>query len=66
MLGKVKWFDERKGYGFIIGEDDQDYFFHFSAIITDGYKTLAENQKVSFDIDKDDQNRPRAKNVRKV
>lgn len=67
MLGKVKWFDSKKGYGFITSEDGQDYFFHFTAIISeDGYKTLAENQRVSFDVDEDEKNRLRAKNVRKI
>lgn len=66
MLGHVKWFNSEKGYGFIIGEDDQDYFVHFSAIVTDGYKTLAENQKISFDRDETEKDRLKAKNIRKI
>lgn len=48
--GKVKWFNERKGYGFIEAEDGRDVFVHFSAIQDQGFKTLAEGQSVSFDI----------------
>lgn len=46
--GTVKWFN--KGYGFITGEDGQDYFAHFSDIQMDGYKTLSEGQEVEFDV----------------
>tara|TARA_Y100000310_G_C20235625_1_gene602267 strand:- start:121 stop:354 length:234 start_codon:yes stop_codon:yes gene_type:complete len=52
--GTVKWFDSKKGYGFISesesNDDDKDYFVHFSEIKSDGFKTLNEGQKVSFDI----------------
>ena len=50
MIGTVKWFNEQKGFGFITGEDGKDVFAHFSQINLDGYKTLEEGQKVSFDI----------------
>lgn len=50
MQGKVKWFNAEKGYGFIEREDGGDVFVHFSAIQTDGFKTLEEGQAVSFDI----------------
>ena len=51
MVGKVKWFSAEKGYGFIEREDGGgDVFVHFSAIQEQGFKTLAEGQKVSFDI----------------
>jgi len=48
--GKVKWFDNKKGYGFITPEDGKDVFVHHTAIQGDGYKTLAEGQDVEFDI----------------
>jgi CspA family cold shock protein len=48
--GKVKWFNERKGYGFIEREDGDDIFVHYTAIQGDGFKTLAEGQSVEFDI----------------
>ncbi|WP_028551014.1 MULTISPECIES: cold shock domain-containing protein [unclassified Paenibacillus] len=50
MQGKVKWFNAEKGYGFIEREDGGDVFVHFSAIQTDGFKTLEEGQAVEFDI----------------
>jgi len=48
--GKVKWFNERKGFGFIEQEGGSDIFVHFSAIKAEGFKTLSEGQRVSFDI----------------
>ena len=54
MKGTVKWFNNQKGYGFISDESGNDVFVHFSAIVADGYKTLNEGQKVTFDIEKDD------------
>lgn len=50
MQGKVKWFNAEKGYGFIEREDGGDVFVHFSAIQTEGFKTLEEGQSVEFDI----------------
>ena len=50
MQGKVKWFNAEKGYGFIEGDDGKDVFVHFSAIQTDGFKTLDEGQAVEFDV----------------
>ncbi len=46
--GTVKWFNDAKGFGFISRESGEDVFVHFRAIQTDGFKTLKENQKVSF------------------
>ncbi|HGJ5875664.1 MAG TPA: transcription antiterminator/RNA stability regulator CspE [Arsenophonus sp.] len=51
VKGNVKWFNEAKGFGFITPEDDsKDVFVHFTAIQSEGFKTLAEGQKVEFDI----------------
>jgi CspA family cold shock protein len=48
--GKVKWFNPRKGYGFIAGDDGQDIFVHYANISGEGYRTLEEGQAVTFDI----------------
>ena len=48
--GKVKWFSNQKGYGFITGEDNKDVFVHFSALQGEGYKTLEEGQAVEYEI----------------
>lgn len=48
--GKVKWFNAEKGYGFITGTDGKDIFVHYSAINSDGYKTLEEGQTVTYDV----------------
>ena len=63
--GTVKWFDETKGFGFIEREDGPDVFVHFSAIQGDGFKTLADGQKVEFDVT-DGQKGPQAENVTPV
>ncbi|WP_047999253.1 cold-shock protein [Lactiplantibacillus herbarum] len=60
--GTVKWFNADKGYGFVTGEDGTDVFVHFSAIQTDGFKTLEEGQKVTFDEESSDRG-PQATNV---
>ncbi len=63
--GKVKWFDAKKGYGFIEREDGDDVFVHFSAIQDDGFKTLDEGEEVEFEIVEGDEG-PQAENVVKV
>ncbi|AFG35248.1 cold shock protein [Fervidobacterium pennivorans DSM 9078] len=50
MKGTVKWFDAKKGYGFITKEDGEDIFVHYSAIQVEGFKTLKEGDKVEFDV----------------
>ena len=50
MQGKVKWFNERKGFGFIEADNGTDVFVHFSAIQDSGFRTLQEGQSVSFDV----------------
>jgi len=60
--GKVKWFNPRKGYGFIATTDGRDIFVHYSSIAGDGYKTLAEGDDVTFDVVEGDKGL-RAENV---
>ena len=62
--GKVKWFNSEKGFGFIERENGDDVFVHFSAIQGDGFKTLYEGQKVTFDVEDSDRG-PQAVNVNK-
>ena len=50
MIGRVKWFNNEKGYGFIDFRENEDIFVHYSAIELDGYKTLSENQLVEFKL----------------
>ncbi len=67
--GTVKWFNSEKGYGFISNDDGgEDVFVHFSSIVSDGFKTLEEGQKVSYETEADpkDSNKLRAVNVRPV
>jgi len=63
--GVVKWFDAKKGYGFISQEDGPDVFLHFSSINMDGFKTLNEGDRVTFDLEESDRG-PVAKNVAKI
>jgi CspA family cold shock protein len=60
--GTVKWFNSRKGYGFIATDDGNDVFVHYSSISGDGYKTLEEGNAVSFDVVQGEKG-PRAENV---
>ena len=63
--GTVKWFNDKKGFGFIEQEQGADVFVHYSAIDMSGFKTLAEGDRVSFDIE-DSNKGPAARNVHKV
>ncbi len=60
--GTVKWFSEKKGYGFLTEEDGRDVFVHYSSIEMSGFKTLAEGEQVSFEVEESDRG-PMAKNV---
>ena len=62
MIGKVKWFNNEKGFGFIEYNDKEYIFVHYSSIRTEGYKTLVEGQKIQFDLVKTDKGL-QAKNV---
>ena len=63
--GKVKWFNESKGYGFITSEDNVDVFVHYSSIEGNGFKTLAEGDAVRFEIEQGPKG-PKAINVTKI
>jgi CspA family cold shock protein len=64
--GKVKWFNDKKGFGFIIPDDgSKDLFVHHSSVLGDGFKTLAEGQEVEFETENTDKG-PKAVNVKKV
>jgi len=65
VKGTVKWFNDKKGYGFIASETGEDVFVHFSAIQADGYRSLSEGQQVEFELE-NDQRGPKAKNVQKA
>ncbi len=65
VTGKVKWFNEKKGFGFLEQPGGPDVFVHFSGIKADGFKTLAEGQAVTFDVEQG-QKGPQASNVMPV
>ncbi len=65
VVGKVKWFNAEKGFGFIEVEGQEDVFVHFSAIDSEGYKSLDDGQEVEFDVT-DGERGPQASNVRKL
>lgn len=63
--GIVKWFNDKKGFGFITTDDGQDIFVHFSSIDMEGFKILTEGERVSFEVEETDRG-PQAKNVKKI
>lgn len=63
--GVVKWFSDKKGYGFIEQENGKDLFVHYSSITLPGFKTLAQGDRVKFDVEESDRG-PVAKNVSKM
>ena len=63
--GKVKWFDRKKGFGFILAESGEEVFVHYSSIQGDGFKVLDDGQEVEFDVEKDAKGF-KAKNVKKA
>ncbi|MDF2883271.1 MAG: cold shock protein [Clostridiaceae bacterium] len=65
MNGTVKWFNAQKGFGFITGEDGNDVFAHYSQIKSEGYKSLEEGQKVSYEV-VDGPKGPQAENINAV
>ncbi len=65
MEGTVKWFNDAKGYGFITADDGVDVFVHHTSIIAEGFRSLAENERVSFEI-KQGPKGPQAENVNKL
>ena len=50
MIGKVKWFDSKKGYGFILTEEGKEIFVHYTGVIAEGFKALTEGQNVEFEV----------------
>lgn len=63
MEGRVKWFDNRRGYGFITGEDGLDVYVHYTALQSDGFRSLKHNWRVTYDVVTTDEGRVEARNV---
>ncbi|CAM9321499.1 unnamed protein product [Heterosigma akashiwo] len=61
--GSVKWYDRKKGFGFILGADEKDYFVHYTSINMDGFRFLEENLEVSFDTKEEADGKMKAVNV---
>ena len=64
MTGTVKWFNNQKGYGFISDSEGNDIFVHYSGLVMDGFKTLEEGQKVTFDTEQDPKNSKKLRAVK--
>ncbi|MGB1125448.1 MAG: cold-shock protein [Phycisphaeraceae bacterium] len=65
IQGEVKWFDPKKGYGFIVGPESQDVFVHFSQILGDGFRSLKDGEQVEYDLVEGDKGL-QAKEVKRV
>ncbi len=65
MKGTVKMFNKEKGYGFIRGEDGKDYFFHYSVLVMDDFKTAEKGEAVEFEVQESERGL-RAKDVKKI
>ena len=65
LQGTVKWFNNKRGWGFIVKEDGEDIFVHYSAIKGDGFRSLAEGQRVQFEIEEGEKG-PAAANVEPI
>lgn len=65
VKGTVKWFNAKKGYGFVLAETGEEAFAHFSEIQSDGYRTLEEGQEVEFELENGEKG-PKAKNIVKA
>ncbi|MBO7199546.1 MAG: cold shock domain-containing protein [Alistipes sp.] len=63
MTGRVKWFDDKRGYGFITTDEGADIYVHYTAIMTDGYRTLKHNWHVEFEVVTAEDGRPEARSV---
>jgi len=63
--GKVKWFNDKKGYGFIEANDQGDVFVHHTAIVAEGFRSLSEGDRVSFEVERGPKG-PQAVNVKKI
>ncbi|MBO7242881.1 MAG: cold-shock protein [Alistipes sp.] len=63
MEGRVKWFDDKRGYGFITGDDGVDTYVHYTAIANDGYRTLKHNWRVTYDVAESQKGHKEARNV---